>query len=146
MPVLQWELGTDQVARICQTPYRTLDGWVRTGLLPRPMVPARGHGSTRVWGLADTVRACVVARLRRENVSLHAVRKALAILADEWDVSDPLSSGQLLAIDGQLFWEPDAERIVNILARQHAMRRVVLIDMGELARETADKVAAMVVV
>ena len=140
---LQWELGTDQVARICQVPYRTLDSWMRTGLLSEPMVPANGHGSARVWSLADTVRARMVARLRRELVSLQSIRKALAILADEWDIEDPLASGMLLVVGGQLFWVPDDATLVHILARQQASR-VLLIDVGELARETAEKVAALV--
>lgn len=144
MPTLRCELGTYEVAGIAGVPYHTLDYWVRSGIMPKPVVPAKGYGSTRVWGFTDLVRACLVARLRREVVSLQGIRKALEILGDEWHVSDPLASGRLLAIDGEPFWLPDDAAVVNVLARQRAMR-VVLVDLGELSRQTAEKVMALAV-
>lgn len=146
MPILQWQLRTSQVARICGVPYRTLDDWMRTDLLPEPVVPARGTGNIRLWGVADTVRARLVARLRRGGVSLQAVRKALVILADEWRVADPLARGMMLAIDGKLYWAPDDATLAHILARQRAMRRVVLVDLRELTADTAKKVPATAMV
>ena len=145
MPTLGCKLRTQQVADIARVPYDTLHYWAKSGLIPEPMVPARGTGNRRVWGFVDVVRACLVARLRRENVSVQAVRKALGILADEWHVQDPLTSGRLLAIDGEPYYLPDDTAVVNVLSRQHAMKRVVLVDLGELSRQTAEKVMALAV-
>lgn len=132
--------GTDMVASLAHVSYRQVDYWLRSGLLPEPAVPADGPGSAREFDWLDLLRVRVVAELRMSGVTLQAIRRAVAILNREWGERDPLLSGRLLAIDGAVFYEPSEAELWHILSRQRAFRHVTTLDVGALARETAQTV------
>lgn len=137
------ELSSQQVAALAHVSYRQVDYWIRSRLLPEPMVPADGKGTERRFSFLDLLRVRVVARLRHEGVSLQAIRRALEILEGEWNIADPLRMGRLLAIDGKICLEGDDETLWAILERQAMARRIVTVDLGQLARETAERVRAL---
>jgi len=137
------ELSTHQAAALAHVSYRRVDYWLRSNVLPQPMVPAQGPGTERRFGFLDLLRVRVVARLRHEGVSLQAIRRALEILEGEWNTADPLRMGRLLAIDGKICLEGDDETLWAILERQAMARRIVTVDLGQLARETAERVRAL---
>ena len=137
------QLPTKDVARLAGVPFTTLHYWVKTRLLTCE-VPARGTGTARRWGFLDVVAARMVARLRRDNVSLQTIRKAVRIMVEEWRLADPLRCGRLLAVDGQVYYDPTEDDLWDVLSRQRAIRRCVVLDIGELARETAEHVEALV--
>jgi len=137
------ELSTHQAAALAHVSYRRVDYWLRSNVLPQPMVPAQGPGTERRFGFLDLLRVRVVARLRHEGVSLQAIRRALEILEGEWNIADPLRMGRLLAIDGKICLEGDDETLWAILERQAMARRIVTVDLGQLARETAERVRAL---
>jgi DNA-binding transcriptional MerR regulator len=136
--------GTDLVASLAHVTYRQVDWWLRTGLLPEPAVPAKGPGSAREFDWLDLMRVRVVAELRMRGVTLQAIRRALEILSSEWGEHDPLLGGRLLTIDGAVFYRPTEAELWHILARQRAFRHVVTLDVGGLARQTAEAVEALV--
>ena len=146
MTTLDCRLSSDAVCGLGNISYRQLDYWLRSGILPPPRVPARGCGTHRRFGFLDIVRVRLVAALRRQGVSLQAIRKALDILKAEWRIRDPLTTGHLLALDGRVCLDTDPETLWDLLARQSLARRIVVIDVGELARDTAEKVQAYAIV
>ena len=79
-----WEVGGLRASRIVGVKYRTLDSWVRTGVLPQTATPAQGMGSSRGFALVDLVRARSVAYLRGAGVSMQMIRKVLEELEDRW--------------------------------------------------------------
>jgi DNA-binding transcriptional MerR regulator len=138
--ILECRLRAIDAAGLSGCTYRQLDYWLRTGLLPEPATPADGSGSAREFSFVDVIRVRLVTRLRKEGVSLQAIRKALDILGREWGESDPLASGRLLAIDGAVFYNPTEDELWHVLAGQRAIKQLVTLDVGELARETAEQV------
>ncbi len=141
--VFRCELSSLQVAALAHVSYRQLDYWIRTELLPQPMVPAEGSGTERRFGFLDVLRVRVVARLRHEGASLQAIRRALDVLDNEWNVKNPLDTGRLVAIDGRVCLEADREMLWDILRGQGMAKRIVTLDVSELARDTVAQVRAL---
>jgi len=137
------ELSSQQVAALAHVSYRQLDYWIRSRLLPQPMVPADGKGTERRFSFLDLLRARVVARLRHEGASLQAIRRALDVLENEWNVKNPLETGRLVAIDGRVCLEADREMLWDILRGQGMAKRIVTLDVSELARDTVAQVRAL---
>lgn len=131
------------VAMLAGVRYSCLDYWLRTGAVGCD-TPARGRGSERLFSFADVIRIQTLARLRSEGLPLQTVRRAMRVLAERMGVGDPLACGRLLVADGQAWYAEDDRTLVHILTGQRAMRQVVLIDLAELAKETEQKLLALV--
>ena len=131
------EVGGLTASRIVGVKYRTLDNWLRTGLLPETTTPAQGKGTKRGFGIIDLVRARVVARLKVEGVSVRTIRAVLAALGERWGVNDPLLQGGRLVVAGsELFWAFDDATLLNVLTGQLAARPLIILPMGEIISET----------
>jgi len=63
-----------RVTEFLDVKYRTLDSWVRTGLLSCAY-PGNGRGNQRGWSAGDVTRAVVVNELRAWGYSLQAIRR-----------------------------------------------------------------------
>ena len=143
MDVLDCRLGGWHAARIVGVKYRTLDRWIRTGLLPRPAIPAEGKGTRRGFSFLDLVRARAVAHLRRQGISLQNVRKVVAELA-HYGFDDPLiQTGQLVVAGERLFWVLDDMALLDVLRDQLAARPLVILPVAEIVANTKMKVAAI---
>jgi len=71
-------ITTPQAAHILGMSYRTLDNWVRTGLVTCTQV-ADGRGSRRGWTVDDVTRVAYLQSLRHSGVStqqFNAIKKA----------------------------------------------------------------------
>lgn len=77
--------NSKQVAKFIGVRYRTLDSWLRSELLPEPLRPADGTGTSRQFSAGDVTRAWAVAELRRSGVSLQRIRASDVVeqLTDE---------------------------------------------------------------
>lgn len=131
-----------QVAQIAGVPYRTVARWADTGLTPAS-VPARGTGSRRLFSFRDALRVIVASRLRSQGVDVRTIKRATEQLAREWEQRDPLADSALVAIDGRLYFAPNPGELWDILRGQRAAREFVMLDVGQLAREAAEKVQAL---
>ena len=129
------EVGGLRASRLVGVKYRTLDGWVRTGLLPETATPAEGKGTKRGFALADLVRARAVKFLRGEGVSMQTIRKALAELDTLWAVTEPLLQGKLVVAGSKLFWALDDKALLDILTGQLAARSLVIVPVGAMVSE-----------
>jgi len=138
----EWTLGTQDVADLAGIAYHRLNYWLSTGLLSC-QVPAEGRGSVREFNLRDVVRVRVVAELRRHNVSLQSIRKALDLLEKHWGVEDPLPRGAIVQANGRIYYAPNGDELWDVLKRQRAAKDFVMIDAQEVAQEVGDKVAAL---
>ena len=74
---------------------------------------------------------------------MQGLKRGLAILRDEFSEGDPLASGRLLALGDRIFWLEGDAALVDVLKRQTAIERMVLVDLGDLAQETRAKVQAL---
>jgi DNA-binding transcriptional MerR regulator len=63
-------ITTPQAAHILGMNYRTLDNWVRTGLVTCTQV-ADGRGTRRAWNVDDVTRVAFLQSLRQNGVSTH---------------------------------------------------------------------------
>lgn len=132
-------LGSKQVQKLVGLDcYRTLDSWVRTGLLA-VTVPAHGKQTKRRWTFVDLIRARAVADLRRQGVSLQAIRRAVALLTERLGEGDPLAAGRLVVTGERLFWALDDVTLLDVLRGQLAAGPLVILDVGALARELQPK-------
>jgi len=134
--------GASIVCRIAGLPYRTLANWCTWGLATFEQ-DGQGTGHRRRFALVDLVRILAIIRLRDAGVSMQGLKKALAILRDEYHEPDPLGSGRLLVVGDRPFYLRGDRDLVDVLKRQTAMERVLLVDLGDLAQETRAKVAAL---
>ena len=135
-------LSSLEAAALAHVSYRQVDYWLRSNVLPQPMVPAQGPGTERRFGFLDLLRVRVVARLRHEGVSLQAIRRALDVLENEWGTKDPVDAGRLVVIDGESCLFEDREGLWRIFERHGLARRVVVLDAGDVARELWERVVA----
>ncbi len=127
--------GAGDAARILGLKYRTLDHWVRTGLLPVEQ-PAAGTGNRRGLSFLDLVRAMTVKRLRQEGVSLQAIRKVIEVLSEHYHVDDPLTQdGRLLLAGDRVWWAVDDRTVIDILKGQLGMKPLVILEVGEVVAE-----------
>ncbi|MBB3116935.1 DNA-binding transcriptional MerR regulator [Corynebacterium bovis DSM 20582 = CIP 54.80] len=70
------------VCQITGVTYRQLDYWTRTGLVTASVTPAAGYGTQRLYSFRDILIIKIIANLLGAGLSLKAVRRALATLAD----------------------------------------------------------------
>jgi DNA-binding transcriptional MerR regulator len=137
-------IGGWGAARVVGVPYRTLDGWIRSGLLPQPEVPAQGKGTRRRFSFLDLIRAAAVQRLRSEGIRVHTIRKAVDALGQRYYVTDPLNDTARLVVAGdRLFWAMDDRTLLDILTGQLSARPLVLLDVAELIARTRARMHKM---
>jgi len=140
--IFDCELTTTQVQRLAGVAcYRTLDHWVRTGLLPVTK-PAQGTGRRRGWSFADLIRARTVAKLRAGGASLQAIRKAVALVTERLGETDPLTAGRLVVAGEKVFWALDDGALLEVLSGQLAIA-VLVLDVGSMARELLPEVVKL---
>ena len=130
------------VAQVAGVPLRTLQWWVSWGLAPCA-VDAKGTGHKRRFSFGDIVRAKALAELRAKGVGMQTLKKAVAIIRDEYKEADPLGGGRLVALGGRVYWFASDAALVDLLKRQTAIKDLVLVDVGEIAREARTKVEAL---
>jgi len=139
---LSCNVGGTRAARIVGVNcYRTLDHWIRTGLLPVEK-PAHGPGSKRGFSFLDLIRARAVVRLRQQGASLQAIRKVTATLSERYAVADPLAETSRLIVAGErLYWADTEGKLLDVLRDQYAAGPLVILDVPELVRDTAARIA-----
>lgn len=128
------------VCRVAGLPYRTLANWCTWGLATFD-VDGPGTGHRRRFDLSDLVRILAIVRLRDAGVSMQGLKAALAILRDEYHEADPLGSGRLLVVGDRPFYLRGDRDLVDVLKRQGAMERVLLVDPGDLAEKARAEIA-----
>jgi len=139
-------VNSKRAAELCDTPYTTLVFWITSGLLPEPVVPARGTGTRRLFSLLDVVRARTVARLREQGVSLQMIRRIVRELNDKWEIDDPLLySGRLIVAGDDLLWGIDDEKLMNVLTGQLASRALVIIPVSEIIEDTRARIKELAI-
>ena len=133
-------LSAGMVAKLAGLPYRTLAHWCEWGLLTFAQ-DGTGTGHRRRFDLGDLVRVLALARLRTGGASMQALKAALAILQKEYHEADPLGSGRLLVVGDRPFYLRGDRDLVDVLKRQTAMERVLLVDLGDLAETARAEIA-----
>jgi DNA-binding transcriptional MerR regulator len=135
-------ISATRAAAILGMPYRTLDHWIRTGLLTIPN-PAPGRGRSRELVFTDIVKAVTIKHLRQEGVTLQQIRRVLDELERRWQVVDPLLSGRLVVIGDRLLWAADEATLLDAITGQTGIRDLLVVDVGEMAQELAEKVTEL---
>jgi DNA-binding transcriptional MerR regulator len=88
-----------EVAGAIGVEYRTLHNWVSRGIL-RPSVQAsRGAGIPNLFSVQDTIKAKVVAGLRRSGASLERLREAAEVLERH---PHALTHGAVVLVNGSV--------------------------------------------
>ncbi len=137
----EYRLTTPQVAKLADVPFRTLDHWVRTGLITCQHA-GEGHGSRRKWTLPDIVRARTVAELRRHGLHLGKIREIVSHLQGRWHIDDPLSynHSRIVLVNEEVLWAGDTGELMNVLDGQLVVKDLVQIPVGALVEDTRERV------
>jgi DNA-binding transcriptional MerR regulator len=137
------EIGGFKAARIVGVPYRTLDNWIRTGLLA-VKVPASGLGTRRSFSFLDLVRAKVVADLRAQGIATHTIRRVQEELTNTWGTKDPLTqTTRLVVVGDKLLWVLDDQSLLDALNGQLAAAQLLIVPVGAIYREIQSKISAI---
>lgn len=129
-------VGGWQAAEICGCSYRQIDYWVRSGLIPRPEVPANGPGSRRGFSLRDLVRARLIVELKKRGLPADTLRRAMDALTDKWREMERLPGRQLMIVGDQLLWDLSGEQLLNVIAAQDKVTTLVVLPIGEIVEDT----------
>ena len=136
-------IGGFQAARIVGVPYRTLDNWIRTGLLSVE-VPASGPGTRRRFSFQDLLRAKIIAELRSQGVATHMIRRVQEELTATWGFTDPLTQTSRLVVVGEkLLWALDDQSLLDALSGQLGAARLLVLPVGAIYRELQSKIDAL---
>lgn len=136
-------LTSTQAAALAHISYRQLDYWLRTGVVPAPTVPADGTGTLRMFGFLDLLRVRMVALLRQQGAKTAVIRRALAIIEEEWRREDPMDCGRMAVIDDCMCLDTDPEALWYILNRRGMARRIIVLNLGGIAQVMAERVRAL---
>ncbi|MHB1356197.1 MAG: MerR family transcriptional regulator [Anaerolineae bacterium] len=140
---LDWRLRSKQVIKLAEITYRQLDYWVSTGLV-QCIEPGHGTGTDRLFSILDVIAVRAAAGLRKDGASLQEIRKAVELLRSEWSISEPLHSGKLLVINGRVYYAASEAEVWDVIRGQAAIKRLITLDAGELARDTIQKVGVLI--
>lgn len=133
-------IGGFKAARIVGVPYRTLDNWIRTGLLSVE-VPASGLGTRRNFSFLDLLRAKVVAELRAQGIATHTIRRVQEALATTWSTKDPLTqTTRLIVVGDKLLWALDDQTLLNAVNGQLSAAQLLIVPIGAISREIKSKI------
>lgn len=133
---------TAVVLRLTGLTRRQLDYWDRTGLVRPSGASAKGPGSRRLYVFRDLVRLRTAALLRREGISLQAIRKGLEYLRRHMpEAGDPLASLRLVALRGGRFALIDHKGWTDLAKNPGQL--VFMAPIGELAQEVRQRAQAL---
>lgn len=94
---------TAEVAKITGFSVRQLDYWARKNMVLPSYHQAHGSGSRRLYTIDDLVQLNIIRRLKQYNWSTQKIHKAINILKDVMNDSDPLRNALLIHGKGTIF-------------------------------------------
>lgn len=133
-------LDTPTVCRLARISPRTLDYWVRTGLVRPSVRPSSGRRVPRLWSVSDAVEVRTIKALRDSGCPLQRVRKARLVLQRRWKET---ASDQLLYWDGLdlLAIGPWGEVSSLLIQPGQQVLHVVAVPVGRWRQESEHAVA-----
>jgi len=132
-------LGSPSVAVLVGVPYRTLDGWCRTGLVSCKH-KADGFGSRREFNITDVVRVRTIAELRRHGVSIQRIRKAVKRMG-KLGIGDPLAHNEsrVALVGDRLYFGISGEELLEIMTGQLISGPIIQVPLEPLIRDTEEQ-------
>jgi len=128
--------GAPVAARLAGLRPSTLHYWIRTGLVKPSVGKPRGRGFTRAFSWKELIALRTAAELRKANVPLQSIRKAIGLVRRYKGINDPLGELRLVAAVA-----PNGKPDVQLLSGESA---VSLVQQPGQAVITTFDVAAMV--
>ena len=130
---------TKQVMSFTGLTSRQLNYFDTTGLLSPSVQPAHGRGTSRLYSFRDVVVLRLIAKLRRQGISLQTVRKAVDYLHT---MEQTTLSDSVLAINGEDVVMVERDQLAVSLLKQPG-QLCFLIDVGGITREVEDAIRAI---
>lgn len=130
---------TKQVAVFSHLTLRQLNYFDSTGLLSPSIQSAQGRGTYRLYSFRDVVALRLIAKLRKQGISLQAVRKAVDYLHV---VEQTALSDGVLAINGEDVVLVERDQLAVSLLKQPG-QLCFLIDMGGIMHEVEEAIHAV---
>ncbi|MCL5012888.1 MAG: MerR family transcriptional regulator [Firmicutes bacterium] len=131
---------TKQVMSFTDLTSRQLNYFDTTGLLSPSVKRAHGRGTSRLYSFRDVVALRLIAKLRRQGISLQAVRKAVNYLHTMKEQTT--LSASVLAVNGNDVVLVERDQLVVSLLKQPG-QLCFLIDLGGITREVEDAIRAV---
>ena len=102
-------LTIPEMVKVAAIPYRTLDGWVRTGLIHvEPDTDSRGR---RRLNKHEAFFAYAAAELRRRGLSLQVLRTVIAEQRKVWPLVDTMREAGAVVSGGTAFYQGSKELV-----------------------------------
>ncbi len=130
---------TKQVAAFTQLTTRQLNYFDMINLLSPSVQSAQGRGTYRLYGFRDVVALRLIAKLRRQGISLQAVRKAVNYLHT---MEQTTLSASVLAVNGDDVILVDQNQLAISLLKQPG-QFCFLIDVGGITHEVEEAIRAV---
>lgn len=128
-----------RAAKLTGVPYRTLDYWARSRFVVPGVARASGKGTQRLYSFQDLIALRVARELRAAGISLRALRKVIRYLRRRKGAS---FANTFLVSDGKDVFERRADELISTLRQPGQLALAWLIDVGQIAEELEQAVAA----
>lgn len=117
----------------------TLDYWARTGVATPSVDMGRGRSRGKQYTFTELVGVRAIARLRKQDVSLQAVRKILPLLRELTGGGSNLEAfagARLVALGDDVALAKSPEALVSLLTTPgQGLMTPVLLDVGDEVRD-----------
>lgn len=121
------------IAKVVGANIRTLQSWTEKGLVSPSIREGHRHGPKDVYSFSDIVAFRTIVKLREKNVSLQAIKKAVAWLR-QYDSTVSLAQVCLVS-DGADIYEKKGAAVRSILRNPGQTVFTWVLDLGEVQQE-----------
>lgn len=119
---------------------RTIERWAKAGLIVPSIAQTTGKGYWNLFSFSDLVALRAAARMRKHNVSLQALRRALAALK-AIDASASLANTCLVS-DGYDIYSRNGQQVRSLLKKPGQLAFTWVIDLKEVESEVRQMLRA----
>ena len=140
-------VSCDQLAGIVEHPAQSIRFWVKTGLV-EPQTKGEGQGNHSRYNLTDVTAVRAIVELRRQGVSLQALRKVHTLIASR---GESFGSCRLAAVRFKakqdvflLVGKRDREKLMESLLEKPGQTVLAQVALDKIAKETQRRFAGVI--
>jgi|SRR5471030_1924990 DNA-binding transcriptional MerR regulator len=116
IPKPKESFSTLEAAHIAGLPVRTVDYWASTGFIPPSIADSEGRGTERKYAFGDLVALRIARDLRKQGISLQALRDIVERLrATKGASRNPLADSRLIAVGSDVTTVNGKEEVMSVL-------------------------------
>jgi len=133
---------TEQAAKLAGLPAKTVHNWIERDVIKPRVAHGRGRGRGYRFTDTDVVGLSLMARLRKDGVSLQRLRPTLTQLRKHTGRDSNLSAlanAQLVFMDKKLHVLGSGDELVDLLTGQHLMQPILCPPLSGILQEIRER-------